>query len=68
MSASGPFRKFCHDIGIEPARQSQLDRPIEEAAPGAGLVEEFGRIRGIDIVIAEGRERLRFCPLLTSRA
>ena len=42
-----------HDIGIEPTGQLLLDRPIEEAALGAGLVEEFGRIRGIDIVIAE---------------
>ena len=51
-----------HDIGIEPTGQLLLDRPIEEAALGAGLDEEFGRIRGIDIVIAEGSRATSVLP------
>ena len=53
-----------HDIGIEPKGQLLLDGPIEEAALGAGPVEKLRRVRGIDGIIAERRQRLQFCPLL----
>ena len=42
-----------HDIGTEAKRQLLLDGPIEEAALGAGPVEEFRRVRGVDGLVAE---------------
>jgi hypothetical protein len=48
-----------NDIGIEAERQLLLDGSIEKAALGPGPVKELRRIRCIDGVIGERRERLQ---------
>src|SRR5205807_10454600 len=48
----------------EPKRQLLLDRPIEQAAPGAGPVEELRRVRGVDGLFAQRRQRRQLGPLL----
>src|SRR5262245_56680323 len=40
-----------HDVGIQPKGQLLLDRPIEEAALGAGPIEKLRRVGCIDDII-----------------
>jgi hypothetical protein len=53
------------DIGVEAKCQLLLDGPIEQPTLGAGPVEQFRRVRGVNGAIGQRPQRLQFRQLLT---